>query len=658
MEGIIVDIKVLFQSTLKKLHIKSFSLGFKEDWQQKIEWIVRENIEGEFYSFSYEDNMTVYFEVEKYLTEEELAYFYKLFEIILVQKRLNNKRNEIQKLQEGIQAIVFNVQADSLLENILQNAVDAIPAASTGILTVYNEQTKMLENVATVGFKKGILHAKFQIGEAIVGKIFDEGESKLFKNRVDINTYFNDVSEKNMALFAPEEKFNQTSGIIAVPIKLSEKTVGVILLQQQKNQWFFTDLDVKTIEHFASQMALAILNARIYNQLQERENFLSVRNDIHDRLISISLSDKGVPAIIKEVSSILHMNLLYYNFIYDKDIQQTTPKRDATFFETLLKIFQDHPVADYIELERKTFYVYPIVLEHTIVAIIVTEVNEDILETERMIIEQSAMMISIEILKKQSFMDRYLKRNLELFHRISSIPSTEAVQLLNQEVDYELNQPFCMIVIKVNMIKSTAPELELHKVITAIEKKLQDFEKFLFGANHQITIFVPLNNKSTLEQIRKNIARLLNSYDSFYKLTLYAGISNVHQDLSYLEKLTEEAQKACDYGEHSQNINPITFDSLGINKLFLTQPREYIEGFVYDIFDLLDQEKNDLSNTLRTYVSCQASPKKTADVLIIHINTLYQRLNKIEKILNLSLNDREEYLRIQLACYLYDHYPI
>ncbi|MEH7122222.1 helix-turn-helix domain-containing protein [Bacillus sp. JJ1773] len=652
-----MDLQLFFRRTLKKFQISLFSLGFKEEWQPSIEWIVQEEIQGKRYSFYYADTLTVLFEVNRSLAEEELAYFQDLFEIIFIQKSIYYKENEIQKLQEGLQAIVTNVQVESLLENILQNAVDAIPAASTGILTLYNEQTKILENIATVGLNKEIRHAKFQIGEAIVGKIFAEGKSKLFTNRAEIDTYFHDVSEKNLALLAPEKKLNQSSGLIAVPIKLSEKTVGVILLHQQKNQWSFSELDVKTMEHFASQMALAIFNARIYYQLQERENYLSIRNQIHDTLISLSLSNKGIPAIVKEIQSILQMTLIYYDFIYKEEIQTHPNKRAAAFLDGLLKKFQVCPEGNYVEMEGEAFYAQPIILDHLIVAVLVVDSKQEISETDRMVLEQCAMMISNEILKKQSLMDRYLEHNQELFHRISSVPSTEAIQLLNQKIDYHFNQSFCMIVVRIIQAKhSISSELELHKLIVAIEKQLKDYGIFLFGTNNQITIFVPYHDQVDYKTIKKEISILINNFSTFSHVPLYAGISTGQQDLAYIKKLTDEAQKACDYGARNQNTRVISYDSLGINTLFLTQSKEYMEGFVNEIFDPLRQERNDLANTLRAYVACNASPKKTADQLFIHINTLYQRLDKMEKILNLSFDNREHLLRIQLACYLYDNY--
>lgn len=653
--GVIIgmDLELFFRRTLKKFEISLFSLGFREEWQPSIEWIVQENIQGKRYSFYYADTLTVLFDVNKPLTDKELAYFQDLFEIIYFQKNMDYKENELQKLQEGLQAIVTNVQVESLLKDILQNAVDAIPAASTGILTLYNEQTKILENIAIVGLNEEIRHAKFQIGEAIVGKIFVEGKSKLFTNRTDIYKYFHDVTEKNLALLEPEEKLKQSSGLIAVPIKLAEKTVGVILLHQQKNQWSFTELDVKTMEHFASQMALAIYNARIYYQLQERENYLTIRNHIHDTLISLSLTNKGIPAIIKEVQSILEMTVSYYDFIYNEEFQA---KKDVVFLDELLKKCQSSSTGNYVEMEGRTFYAQPVIVDYIIVGGLVVESNKEISETNRMVLEQCAIMISNEILKKQALMDRYLKHNQELFHRISSAPSTEAIELLNKKIDYEFNQPFCMIVVKVVQVKhSISSDLELHKLIVSIEKQLKEYGVFIFGTNNQITIFAPYHDQAEFNAIHQSLSNLINNHSRFSHVPLYAGISTTKQDLTFIKKVTEEAQKACDYGARSQSTRVVTYESLGIDTLFLTHSKEFIESFKNDIFEPLSHEKNDLANTLRTYVACNFSPKKTANQLFIHINTLYQRLDKIQRILNLSFDHREHLLRIQLACYLYDN---
>lgn len=69
-----------------------------------------------------------------------------------------------------------------------------------------------------------------------------------------------------------------------------------------------------------------------------------------------------------------------------------------------------------------------------------------------------------------------------------------------------------------------------------------------------------------------------------------------------------------------------------------------------------ERTNNELEKTILTYVKTNRSVKETAKKLHIHPNTLYQRLNKIENLLQLDLDQWEDMLKIQLACYLKSSY--
>lgn len=51
-----------------------------------------------------------------------------------------------------------------------------------------------------------------------------------------------------------------------------------------------------------------------------------------------------------------------------------------------------------------------------------------------------------------------------------------------------------------------------------------------------------------------------------------------------------------------------------------------------------------IEETLMTYMACGGYAVQAAAALHIHINTLYQRIHKIEEILGMSLSDQEHLL--------------
>ncbi|MGG2072884.1 helix-turn-helix domain-containing protein [Lysinibacillus irui] len=92
-----------------------------------------------------------------------------------------------------------------------------------------------------------------------------------------------------------------------------------------------------------------------------------------------------------------------------------------------------------------------------------------------------------------------------------------------------------------------------------------------------------------------------------------------------------------------------------MNRLFIHQTQEELLGFVNEVFLPLRNEKTKhhlLEETLLMYIKQNGSVGETAKQLHIHVNTLYQRLRKIEEKLTISFQNADDVLRLQLACYL------
>ncbi len=62
----------------------------------------------------------------------------------------------------------------------------------------------------------------------------------------------------------------------------------------------------------------------------------------------------------------------------------------------------------------------------------------------------------------------------------------------------------------------------------------------------------------------------------------------------------------------------------------------------------------DLFQTLRVYLFQNGNLKETADALFIHRSTLQYRIEKIQGLLKVDINDSEERLNLMMAYKLYD----
>ena len=67
-----------------------------------------------------------------------------------------------------------------------------------------------------------------------------------------------------------------------------------------------------------------------------------------------------------------------------------------------------------------------------------------------------------------------------------------------------------------------------------------------------------------------------------------------------------------------------------------------------------DRRKNtDLLMTLETYLECAGNLTKTSERLFVHRNTLIQRLERIQSLCEVDLQDRANWLTLQIAIKVY-----
>jgi DNA-binding PucR family transcriptional regulator len=129
---------------------------------------------------------------------------------------------------------------------------------------------------------------------------------------------------------------------------------------------------------------------------------------------------------------------------------------------------------------------------------------------------------------------------------------------------------------------------------------------------------------------------------------MYRGIESI-------KRSDADATKALTYRSSQKRTGSIEFSEIGINRLFLNLSNEEVEEFLQEIFTPLATpgvRNSDLEQTLLSFIKFNRNAAKTAEDLHIHINTLYQRIKKIEDTLGISLEKPEDLLKMQLAYHL------
>ncbi|KYC64498.1 hypothetical protein B4099_1014 [Heyndrickxia coagulans] len=274
----------------------------------------------------------------------------------------------------------------------------------------------------------------------------------------------------------------------------------------------------------------------------------------------------------------------------------------------------------------------------------------------KMIIEQSSSVIALELIKKQALADSFYKKANDLFHDFLCCKENELLRKKNVELGIHQHSFFLSALIQLQPLADMqVMNLKMHRLVSDIKKKFQQQAPVVFGFNNKVTVLFQFEEATIQTYIVNQIQYFITNWSDSNHHFLRIGMGTCYSGLERIAKSYSEADKALSYLNSKQKDGIMQYQDIGINRLFIHQSQEEIISFIDEVFHPLksDHDKNnDLEKTLLVYMETNRSPAQTSKTLHIHVNTLYQRLKKIEEKLGISFSNTEHLLKLQLACYL------
>jgi adenylate cyclase len=166
-------------------------------------------------------------------------------------QKLNRRRFET--LSTIVSAINSTLNIEVVLQIIMDNAIELM-GAERGFIMMIDPTTYRLEfRVARNIDRKSLKSEELEISRSIVRQVFEKKTAALTHNAGDDPRYKDKPSVR---------KFDLRS-VIAVPLLVKGKCVGVIYLDNKYKLSIFNDDDLDFMKLFAHQVALAMENARL-----------------------------------------------------------------------------------------------------------------------------------------------------------------------------------------------------------------------------------------------------------------------------------------------------------------------------------------------------------------------------------------------------------
>jgi signal transduction histidine kinase len=190
---------------------------------------------------------------------------------------------QLSTLNTLTRQLTSTLELEPLLKNLLESAVNILNCEA-GSLFLIDEQTDELVFRVTVGVvANNLVGQRLPAGSGVVGKAVTTREAVIV-NEVQTSPTWNARPDQQTGFV--------TRAILAVPMEVKDKVIGVIEVINKKDGLPFTDDEQTLLTAFAGQAAVAIDNARLYTltdqELSARVEELSVMQRI-DRELNASL---------------------------------------------------------------------------------------------------------------------------------------------------------------------------------------------------------------------------------------------------------------------------------------------------------------------------------------------------------------------------------
>ncbi|HOC21701.1 MAG TPA: GAF domain-containing protein [Anaerolineae bacterium] len=226
------------------------------------------------------------------------TYFEGVIEDITARKR---QGSEAAALAAIAQTISQTLELQPLVDHILATALHAIPAAEKGSLALLTDSGQDLQVRAISGYEDAsVLGMTFPITWGFAGRAIRD------RRPLCVNDVQNDPALRADAATAAIKEVADLRSAIVIPLEVYGRLIGVLSLESTRPQRPFDEGDLRLLSSMAGPVALAIENARLFEETRRRLGELEVLHQTSQRLLNAQLDPEQIyTAVHQAVDAIM-----------------------------------------------------------------------------------------------------------------------------------------------------------------------------------------------------------------------------------------------------------------------------------------------------------------------------------------------------------------
>lgn len=200
-------------------------------------------------------------------------------EMLEVLNSLQNDATELEQLRALAQTTALvnsSLDINEVLNEVMDTVI-ALTGAERGYIVLRDEETDQLEfRIARNLDRETLDQGEFIVSKTIVGEVAQTGEPVLTTNALADPHYSAQESVMIHAL----------RSILCVPLVHRDRVIGVVYVDNRVRDAVFGDKHRSLLVAFASQAAIAIENARLFDRVQTALNEITAMKELMDNVFA------------------------------------------------------------------------------------------------------------------------------------------------------------------------------------------------------------------------------------------------------------------------------------------------------------------------------------------------------------------------------------
>ena len=206
------------------------------------------------------------------------------------------RADEHKALLDTMAVLSSELELSRVLEAVLERAVDLL-SATGGEVAIYDEEAQELEVVASQNIGKDSTGTRIKLGEGAMGAVAQSHEPLIipaYHEWLGQSVQYADV---------------MVHSVMVAPLLIGQRLVGATAMVHSDPKRIFNEEDMRLLNMFAPQAAVAIENARLFTSAQQQSQYFS----------DLVLNSPVAIVTLGEKHEILDCNPAFQNmFGYDK----------------------------------------------------------------------------------------------------------------------------------------------------------------------------------------------------------------------------------------------------------------------------------------------------------------------------------------------------